>query len=244
MITLFTAPRPFADIYETIQRNAIASWTCLRPKPDVILFGDESGIKEMATKLGARHFSHIARTDEGGLSLRYLFNQAQSLAFGDIMGLVNADIILLSDFMPAIEAIASKLDKFLAVGGRTEIDDRFKIDFANPGWEKALRKLAAKKGLLGGCADFFVFRRGMFRDLIPFNYGRYHWDTWLMGQALAQKDVDLVNVTGVVLSIHQSHPRHDGEGKAVMRNLGYQSGMGCGRSGANLILTKNGLVLS
>ena len=44
MLTLFTTPKPFRGIFATIQRNALRSWTLLRPACDVLLFGNEDGI--------------------------------------------------------------------------------------------------------------------------------------------------------------------------------------------------------
>ena len=39
MLTLFAVPKPFRDHTAMIQRNAITSWTLLRPHPQIILFG-------------------------------------------------------------------------------------------------------------------------------------------------------------------------------------------------------------
>lgn len=47
-ITVFTIPKPFEGHIGTIQRNAIQSWCNLKPRPDVILFGDEKGVGDAA----------------------------------------------------------------------------------------------------------------------------------------------------------------------------------------------------
>ena len=41
MLTIFSCPKPFRGHFGMIQRNAIRSWTLLKPTPDVILIGDE-----------------------------------------------------------------------------------------------------------------------------------------------------------------------------------------------------------
>jgi len=48
-ITIFTAPKPFSDPHiNIIQRNAVRSWKMLGPDAEVLLIGDENGIKEEA----------------------------------------------------------------------------------------------------------------------------------------------------------------------------------------------------
>jgi len=41
----------------TIQRNAIASWTRLDPRPEIFLFGEEEGTRELAGEIGDPPFS-------------------------------------------------------------------------------------------------------------------------------------------------------------------------------------------
>ena len=52
MLTLFTIPKAFVGHIGDIQRNAIKSWTLLRPKCEVILLADDSGTSEVAEELG------------------------------------------------------------------------------------------------------------------------------------------------------------------------------------------------
>ena len=43
MLTFFTTAKPFRGHNAIIQRNALKSWTLLRPDVEVILFGDDEG---------------------------------------------------------------------------------------------------------------------------------------------------------------------------------------------------------
>ena len=42
-LTLFATPKRFQGHIDNIQRNAIASWTRLNPRPEIILFGADDG---------------------------------------------------------------------------------------------------------------------------------------------------------------------------------------------------------
>ena len=65
MLTLFAIPKNFRGHIATIQRNAIASWTRLIPRPEIFLFGGEEGTAEIAHELGLRHFPEVARNEFG-----------------------------------------------------------------------------------------------------------------------------------------------------------------------------------
>ncbi len=43
MFTLFSTPKPFRGEFARIQRNAMRSWVALRPRPEILIFGDEEG---------------------------------------------------------------------------------------------------------------------------------------------------------------------------------------------------------
>src|SRR6266853_4649960 len=47
VLTIFASAKPFHGHTGVIQRNAIASWTRLRPRPEIILFGNEPGVAEI-----------------------------------------------------------------------------------------------------------------------------------------------------------------------------------------------------
>ena len=59
MLTIFATPKPFRGHFAVIQRNAIRSWTLLRPACEVILMGDEEGTAEIASEFSLRHIPDI-----------------------------------------------------------------------------------------------------------------------------------------------------------------------------------------
>src|SRR5712664_779088 len=107
MLTLFAVPKPFKGHFGVIQRNAISQWVRLRPKPEILLFGDEEGTVEIAQEFGLRHIPEVKRNQCGTPLLNDLFAKAHALASYNILCYVNADIMLLGDFMEAVQQVAS-----------------------------------------------------------------------------------------------------------------------------------------
>jgi len=70
----------------------------------------------------------------------------------------------------------------------------------------ALRAEALKESRMypAGGSDIFVYRRGLFGVVPPFAIGRGYWDNWLMRRA-RECGAALVDVTGVVVAVHQDH---------------------------------------
>src|SRR3979411_2268445 len=128
MITLFATPKNFRGHIAMIQRNAIASWTRLTPRPEIFLFGDEQGTEEIAGELGIRHFPEVARNEFGTPLLGDLFRQAEQHASTPLLGYVNADIILTDDFIAALDRVRALYEKFMMVGQRWDLDWELPLD--------------------------------------------------------------------------------------------------------------------
>ncbi len=166
MPTIFAVPKPFSGHIGSIQTNAIKSWLALRPACEVILFGDESGVEEAAANNGVRHVAHVQRNEFGTPLLDDVFANAQRLATRDVLCYVNADIVLLSDFVPAIERVRRAKDRFLIVGRRCDVDLRDDLDTMDPDWEFRLRRFVAGTGVPRSpeWIDYFVFNKDLFTD--------------------------------------------------------------------------------
>ena len=105
MLTIFTIPKPFCGHIGVIQTNAIRSWIALSPACEVILFSDDEGTAEVAAQSGIQHIPHVERNEYGTPLLDSVFSIAQDTAGHQLMCYVNADIILMSDFLTAIRQI-------------------------------------------------------------------------------------------------------------------------------------------
>jgi hypothetical protein len=190
---------------ETIQRNAITSWTLLPETPEILLFGDAS-VERLAAELGVRYGAEVVSTAGGAPRVDELFKAAERLAEGELLAYVNADVILLPDFISAVTRMTRRPRPFLVVGQRTDLDVDGPVDFVN-GWDGALRQRSAEEGVLHGPKgiDYFVYRRGFWGDAVPpFALGRTAWDCWLLHHARSTRSA-LVDATAVVTAVHQNH---------------------------------------
>lgn len=206
MLTLFACPKPFTDPHiALIQRNAIRSWTMLRPKPEIILVGGEHGIADVAEELGATHLPDVLRNEFGTPLLNDVFAQVERRHPNSVFCYVNSDIILMSDFMNSIQVTAASKDCFMLGGRPWNLDVNYSIDF-RPGWENELRRKIVSEGVLRheDSCDMFAYTAGLWCDLPPFAIGRCYFDNALMWLARRSGGA-LVDATETACAIHQSH---------------------------------------
>ncbi len=203
MLTIFSVPKSFHGHTAIIQRNAILSWLQLRPRCEIILFGDDEGVEEIAHEFGLRHKPDIKKNEFGTPLLDSVFKQAQELAKHDLLMYINADIILFQDVIQALQCI--DILPFLVCGRRFDMDITEEIDFNNPAWAEELLGRVRKEGRLHGYSgiDYFIFPRGII-DLPPFAIGRPGWDNWLIYE-MRRKKVAVINATKAITVVHQNH---------------------------------------
>lgn len=219
MLTLFAIPKHFRGHFATIQRNAILSWTRLTPRPKILLFGNEEGTGEIARELGLLHFPEVARNEFGTPLLDDLFRQAEQHASTPLLGYVNGDIILTNDFSDAVERVRSKVERFMMVGRRWDLDWDQPLDVSEEGWAETMRKraLLANVQRPGNYIDYFVYSRGLCDGLLPLAIGRFSWDNYLLWRARS-RGAELVDVSPSVVAIHQNHDySHHPMGKSEVR---------------------------
>jgi len=205
-LTIFAMPKPFTGHIGTIQKNAIRSWTQLDPVPEIILFGDEPGTREMAQEVGSRHIPDVERNKFGTPLVNKLFETAQEQASHSVVAYVNADMILFQDFIEGVHKVQTCLPKFLLIGQRWDLVVLETIDFGQPGWQTALqREMETDAMLHAECGlDYFVFRKGLYPEIPPFAIGRTAWDNWLV-MAPHRYGVPVVDGTEFVTVVHQDH---------------------------------------
>ena len=243
MITIFSIPKSFKGHIDIIQRNAILSWLKLSPKCEIILFGDDNGVVEVAQEFNILHISEVKKNEFGTPLLSSAFNLTRKTAKGDILVYVNSDIILLSDFIPAVKKI--DLDLFLMNGRRWDIDITKLFDFDNDNWEKELLKEIENRGVLHGYSgiDYFIFPKNLSCQLPKFAVGRPGWDNWFIYHLKSLK-VPIIDSSEVVTAVHQNHPSiYKNKVKENKENFKLAGGLSnlCTIREADFILTKNGL---
>lgn len=205
MLTIFSVPKPFCGHIGIIQRNAIHSWSCLHPGCEIILCGNELGTEEVASEFKAKYIPNITRNEYGTPLLNSVFDQVGQMTSQRLMCYVNADIILLSDFIKAVQRIQFR--RFLMVGQRWDIDLAELWNFERTDWEEQLCRYVVDHGVLHPPAgsDYFVFPWDrVIGELPPFAVGRPGWDNWFIYRA-RKLGIPVVDVTRVVTVIHQNH---------------------------------------
>jgi len=205
MLTLFSCPKPFRGDSDITQKNAIRSWLKLTPKPEVVLLGDEEGMAEVAQEFQVRHLPSVARNEFGTPLINSLFEEAEKAATFDLLCFVNADIILMSDFVEGVRRVVREKPRSLLVGRRCNIDVREAITF-DAGWEEGLKARVTCEGKLYPhfAIDYFVFPKGIWGVIPPFAIGRPAWDNWIIYRARSL-DLPIIDLTRAVTVVHQNH---------------------------------------
>lgn len=206
ILTIFSAPKPFTNPHiAIIQRNAIRSWAELGPEVEVILVGEEAGLAEAAAELGVRHLPDVERNTEGTPLVSSIFDLARQNSSSPLLAYVNADILLLPDFLQGAQQVAAAGQNFLVVGQRWDLDIRVPLDFS-AGWQARLmedvRQRARRHGPTG--SDYFIFPRACFADMPKFAIGRAGWDNWMI-YAARRKGWACVDASAAIQIIHQDH---------------------------------------
>ncbi len=209
MLTIFSCPKPFTDPHiNIIQRNAIKSWTLLRPRPEIILIGDEEGTAEICEELGLRHIPEVERNEYGTPLVSSIFEIGQSEATNSLLCYVNADIILMSDFINAVQKVIAQMgeQKFLLVSRRWNIELKERWNFEQSNWESELRSYVMKHGKLDrpSAIDYFIFPKGLWKKIPPFALGRLRWDNWLISYPLSLK-IPVIDLSARNMAVHQRH---------------------------------------
>ncbi|MFC2043786.1 hypothetical protein ACFLT8_01060 [Chloroflexota bacterium] len=204
MLTIFSTTKPFIENTGIIQTNALRSWAALKPACEIILFDSDEGTARIIAELGIRQVTQIERNEYGTPLVSSMFKIAQNMANNKFLCYVNADIILMSEFVQAL----SQIDKqfFLMVGRRWDMDISEILNFQNTDWEEELKNRVVKEGRLHRITgvDYFVFPKGLYEDMPPLAIGRPGWDNWLIYHSRFRK-IPVIDASSMVTAIHQNH---------------------------------------
>jgi hypothetical protein len=217
MLTIFAIPKAFKGHIGIIQRNAIRSWIQLKPRPRLILFGNDEGTSEIAAELNLEHVPDVATSEHGTPLVQDVFDQARKMSDSPLLCYINSDIVLMSEFMKSITIASESKKEFLACGRRWNLDITEPLEFSD-GWESRLRERVKSFGILeeAWAIDYFVFTPNIGKGMPPFIIGRPAWDNWFLYSAL-NSGYPLINATESITVVHQNHDyRHvpQGTGKS------------------------------
>jgi hypothetical protein len=204
LVTLFTAPKAFREPIGPLQERAVQSWMNLTPACEVLMFGDEEGIPEAATRYGARHFGYVARNEYGTPFVSSIFAEAQKAAKGRILCYINCDILLTRSFLDSLLEIT--FDRFLMVGQRWDLEPEHVPDYASGDWEAQLKAAVLRYGKVQDASgiDYFVHTRDLWPRIPDFALGRTMWDNWLIYDARLRR-IPVVDASQRAFIVHQNH---------------------------------------
>ncbi len=205
LITLFAIPKPFTGQIATLQRNAVRSWHRLGPQVELLLFGDDESLHELADEVAATVLP-VQKSEFGTPILSKTFSDVHRCARGRLLLYVNSDILLSDDVVQAGQRLSSEFHSFMGFGRRTDLSlQRELAADADSQWRE-LFKRAQQSGRPSAivCKDYFLFTRDLFCEVPDFLVGRGNWDNWMVFRAKSDS-VPVVDLSSSVTAIHQTH---------------------------------------
>lgn len=215
MFTIFTSCRNSIKWpkYGILQYNAIKSWSLINPKPQILIMGDDPGVKELCEELQVTHIKDIETeqddsSNKGVPIFSSMVKIAEEMARpDDTMLCMSSDIIIFQNIIKARQALINKFENgFCGVVQRSNKKIIEKIDFENKKWAD---EVLAGCQLHNPCSgDIFMFSKGFWEnEMPPFMIGRSRVDTWMFWYGSEKKL--LVDMTKAIKIVHQLHEKFE-----------------------------------
>jgi hypothetical protein len=209
MLTILSMPRAFTGIYKTIQENAIQSWLCITPKPEIILFGDDEGTAEVAKKYSIHHIPDVKQLEIGTPVISDLFVKAADKSSKEYMCFVNSDVILDPNLFNVAKKAQEKARNSLLISRRWDLDWNEEINFKDKSWFRKIKTAANNNGNLFSheAIDLFIFPKDLYRCMPPLTIGfpGSKYDNWMIYHAKSQ-GLTVFDLTESITIVHQNHP--------------------------------------
>jgi hypothetical protein len=241
-ITFICCPKPFLPEYKNIQTNAILSWKNLKCCNNIVVVGDEFGIEEFCTENNLINEKNVNRNEWGTPLLDSIFELGYKHSEKYVC-YVNSDIIFLEDFDKTFEVIFKlNKDKFLFTGRQWSVKIDYLINFKdNDEVQKLILDVKNYNKQNASCAiDYFLHTKTTFEKILPFAIGRWHWDRWLMYEAL-RINIMTIDLSDTIMAIHQDAKYYQNNSVISFHNMNTEEinrnrfGLvNCWKTGANI----------
>lgn len=223
-MTIFCSPKSYNLKFpeEDEQRRALLSWLRLNPRPKVVLLGNDPTFYEVAKEF-PEWVSVEPKIDYnfGGVPQFHSMVARAQAAETHLSMLINGDIILLGDIMPAVDRVAANFDNWVLTAARWDLEAHFPFKFQSPG-EKSdpnreaaldaeIKEFVHSNGTLHtyGGVDFWLWNNSpvpLFSGAMPpFTFGRSKYDNWFTHEMIAAGLREVVDASLAVTSAHVAH---------------------------------------
>jgi len=167
--------------------------------------GVGQGVAEAAREYKALHIPEVRTNGSGTPLISSMMELALQHGRGDLMGIINADMIVMNDLISAALLVKSRLREYVMLGRRWDLSVEAPLEFSGE-WESQLRALVDEKGSLHRPtgSDIFVFPKGAYAEIPDFAVGRAGWGNWMIAAA-RQRGVPVIDCTPSVMLVHQNH---------------------------------------
>jgi hypothetical protein len=209
-VTLFSMPKLTKSSlpYETM---ALESWRAMKPKPQIVLYGDEN---EICTKLDC---SDLLVHPFPGLSpfgtpyLHTVFDHAHATYGSNTLYVyVNADILLPENFTSLILSAAKVCrrhgtKRLLMAGERYNVPSSIIKPCFTDDCMQEMKSYGKSEGYWG--VDYLVHTANTWErgTIPPFLVGRFAWDNWLMHSVITDDRAVTIDLSESVTGLHPIH---------------------------------------
>ncbi|CAI5513179.1 unnamed protein product [Closterium sp. Naga37s-1] len=227
-MTIFCAPKPYLNTPEDPQRRALLSWLRLRPQPKVVLLGSDPSFDLLAQEFpGSVFVDSTIDTNFYGVPLFHAMVARAQAADTPLSMMINGDIILLSDIVPAIGRVQAFFSEWILTASRWDVAVDFPYSFEKDAWrrkpgpvgmmaeaqrEAEIRRFVRREGSLHtyGGVDLWVWNNVPNVPLFsahmpPFSFGRGKYDNWFVHESVASGLRQVVDASDAITSIHVAH---------------------------------------
>ncbi|KAI8811860.1 nucleotide-diphospho-sugar transferase-domain-containing protein [Cladochytrium replicatum] len=221
-VTFYTIPKPFTTAPGQ-QERAMASWMHLPLKVKIVLVpsadSDLAEMSKVAKSVGGR-MEQVGLDPFGNVLQDALFTLASRNSDSDIVVVINADIILSSDFASALLHANDQFpapERFFFVGARSDmatIPEFQGLNYTDTNYfAEFFTSKPAREAILHsyGGVDYYAWRpqgdpyvAAIGGAIPPFTYGRGKVDNWVVKQAMNNK-VPVIDASLAVLALHLPH---------------------------------------
>ncbi|KAH3864906.1 uncharacterized protein LOC127866974 [Dreissena polymorpha] len=209
IVTLFTTwSETNSTEKKTVHNLTMRNWAQFKPMVEVVVFTNSTEDAKLAKAYGASVLPVLQHRGGGSPVLKWMFQEImKDRITSTLFGYVNSDILFTDKFVQTLQAIIrnKKLTRpFMIIGRRTNVLD---VTLEESETFSDLEKIAKTRGELFGAnaEDFFITNSAFpWAKIIDVVVGRLAFDNWIVGHAICELKIDVVDVSDTVLAVHQS----------------------------------------